>query len=67
MKAGRALITRSQAGYPGAPDLNRWAALAVLPTGVFLAPLEFFIGNVALPSITGGCGRGPASVCLSDR
>jgi EmrB/QacA subfamily drug resistance transporter len=35
-------------------DPRRWAALAVLLVGAFLAPLDFFIVNVAMPSITGG-------------
>ena len=35
-------------------DSRRWAALAVLLVGAFLAPLDFFIVNVAMPSITSG-------------
>src|SRR6202051_1159890 len=35
-------------------DPKRWAALVVLLTGAFLAPLDFFIVNVAMPSITTG-------------
>ena len=48
------------------PDLDphRWAALAVLLTGAFLAPLDFFIVNVAMPSITAGLGASPADVQL---
>ncbi|WP_312735031.1 MFS transporter [Stenotrophomonas sp.] len=34
-----------------APDARRWPALAVLLTGTLLPPLDFFIVNVALPSI----------------
>jgi MFS family permease len=45
-------------------DPRRWAALAVLLTGAFLAPLDFFIVNVALPSITAGIGATPADVQL---
>ena len=45
-------------------DPNRWAALAVLLTGAFLAPLDFFIVNVAMPSITTGLGASPADVQL---
>ncbi|MBY4945062.1 MFS transporter [Cupriavidus respiraculi] len=36
---------------PAVPDPRRWLALAVLLTGTFLPPLDFFIVNVALPSI----------------
>ena len=45
-------------------DPNRWAALAVLLTGAFLAPLDFFIVNVAMPSITTGLGARAADVQL---
>jgi MFS family permease len=34
-----------------APDPRRWAMFAVLLVGAFLPPLDFFIVNVALPSI----------------
>jgi EmrB/QacA subfamily drug resistance transporter len=47
-----------------APDPRRWAALAVLLSGAFLAPLDFFIVNVALPSITTGLNAGEADVQL---
>jgi EmrB/QacA subfamily drug resistance transporter len=36
-----------------AGDPRRWLALPVLLTGAFLPPLDFFIVNVALPSIRG--------------
>jgi EmrB/QacA subfamily drug resistance transporter len=45
-------------------DPRRWAALVVLLTGAFLAPLDFFIVNVALPSITAGLRAQPADVQL---
>ena len=35
-----------------APDPRRWAALAVLLVGAFLAPLDFFIVNVAMPAMS---------------
>ncbi len=35
-------------------DPRRWAALAVLLVGAFLAPLDFFIVNVAMPAIHEG-------------
>jgi MFS family permease len=46
------------------PDPRRWAALFVLLTGAFLAPLDFFIVNVAMPAITAGLGADPAEVQL---
>jgi EmrB/QacA subfamily drug resistance transporter len=45
-------------------DPNRWAALAVLLTGAFLAPLDFFIVNVAMPSITAGLAATAADTQL---
>ena len=36
------------------PDPRRWAALVILLTGAFLAPLDFFIVNVAMPAIATG-------------
>ena len=49
----------------GAPlDPRRWAALAVLLVGAFLAPLDFFIVNVAMPAIRGGLGASPDEVQL---
>src|ERR1700727_531386 len=38
---------------PGeALDPRRWAALAILLVGAFLAPLDFFIVNVAMPAMS---------------
>ncbi len=59
----------SHAGLPqhatgAAPDPRRWAALAVLLTGAFLGPLDFFIVNVAMPAITSGLGAAPAQMQL---
>ena len=49
----------------GAPlDPRRWAALAVLLVGSFLAPLDFFIVNVAMPAIRGGLGASSDEVQL---
>jgi MFS family permease len=45
-------------------DRNRWAAFAVLLTGAFLAPLDFFIVNNAMPSIAGGLHATAADVQL---
>ncbi|MGU7839974.1 MFS transporter [Burkholderia sp. AW33-5] len=38
------------------PDPRRWAMFSVLLVGAFLPPLDFFIVNVALPSIRGELG-----------
>ncbi|WP_443216615.1 MFS transporter [Rhizobium sp. Leaf341] len=43
-------MTPSHDGKDGL-DPRRWTALAILLTGAFLPPLDFFIVNVALPSI----------------
>lgn len=42
-------------------DPRRWAMFTVLLVGAFLPPLDFFIVNVALPSIKTGLGAGPAA------
>jgi MFS family permease len=61
-------LTRTQARDGvvdiNAPDPRRWAALAILLTGAFLSPLDFFIVNVAMPSIRGGLGASPSEVQL---
>ena len=54
----------SDAIVSASPDPRRWAALAVLLTGAFLAPLDFFIVNVAMPAITDGLGALPADTQL---
>ncbi len=51
-------------GAPAVLDPHRWAALIVLLTGAVLAPLDFFIVNVAMPSITKGLGATAADVQL---
>src|SRR5580698_7611638 len=45
-------------------DPRRWAALAILLVGAFLAPLDFFIVNVAMPAITSGLHASAADVQL---
>jgi MFS family permease len=45
-------------------DPRRWAALAILLVGAFLAPLDFFIVNVALPSISSGLRANSGEVQL---
>jgi EmrB/QacA subfamily drug resistance transporter len=60
-------MTTLAATSPGDADTldpNRWAALAVLLTGAFLAPLDFFIVNNAMPVITAGLGATAAEVQL---
>lgn len=52
------------AADPPRPDPARWWALAVLLTGAFLAPLDFFIVNLALPSIATGLHARPDEVQL---
>lgn len=42
--------------HPAPPEPRRWAMFAVLLVGAFLPPLDFFIVNVALPSIQGDLG-----------
>jgi EmrB/QacA subfamily drug resistance transporter len=42
----------------------RWAAFAVLLVGGFLSPLDFFIVNVALPSVRDDLAATPAQVQL---
>jgi MFS family permease len=43
---------------------RRWLILVVLLVGGFLPPVDFFIVNVALPSIQDGLGATPADVQL---
>jgi EmrB/QacA subfamily drug resistance transporter len=46
------------------PDPRRWWALTVLLTGSFLAPLDFFIVNVAMPAMTADLGASAADAQL---
>ena len=41
---------------------SRWAALPVLLAGAFMVVLDFFIVNVALPSIATDLGAGESSL-----
>lgn len=52
----------SQEDSSQAADSRRWFAFAVLLIGAFLPPLDFFIVNVALPSIRSGLAITPAQV-----
>ncbi|MBV8654078.1 MAG: MFS transporter, partial [Alphaproteobacteria bacterium] len=60
------MTTPATAAPSGAEPLDphRWAALAILLTGTFLAPLDFFIVNVAMPSITAGLHTAASDVQL---
>jgi MFS family permease len=53
-------MTLSTSAAATAP--RRWLAFAVLLAGAFLPPLDFFIVNVALPSIHQGLGATPAQI-----
>ena len=57
-------MQRHVPGVDTLPDPNRWAALVVLLTGAFLAPLDFFIVNVAMPSIRAGLHASASEVQL---
>ncbi len=47
-----------------ANEATRWLALTVLLAGGFLPPVDYFIVNVALPSIHAGLGTSPAELQL---
>ncbi len=53
-----------QPAAAAAPDPKRWAALVVLLTGAFLPAFDFFVVNVALPSMQSGLGARPADLEL---
>ena len=44
------------------PDPRRWLALVVLLTGAFLPAFDFFVVNVALPSVKNQLGANPAQL-----
>ncbi|MHA3737196.1 MFS transporter [Pseudomonas sp. Eth.TT006] len=44
-----------------APEPRRWLMFAILLVGAFLPPLDFFIVNVALPSIQSDLGTGASA------
>lgn len=52
----------SQLDSSQSTDPRRWFAFSVLLIGAFLPPLDFFIVNVALPSIRSGLAITPAQV-----
>lgn len=55
-------MTLSIAATATAPSSRRWLAFAVLLAGAFLPPLDFFIVNVALPSMAQGLQATPAQI-----
>jgi EmrB/QacA subfamily drug resistance transporter len=56
--------TTALAAAGACPDPRRWTALAILLVGAFLPPLDFFIVNVALPSIKSDLGASSAALQL---
>ena len=55
--------TRAATGAgAGSPHVGDWAPLAVMLTGTFMIVLDFFIVNVAIPSIQRGLHAGPAGI-----
>ena len=46
------------------PDPKRWLALVVLLAGAFLPSFDFFVVNVALPSLQSELGASPAQLEL---
>jgi EmrB/QacA subfamily drug resistance transporter len=60
--ATRSVQSEPRASLPGRVLRNRWSALAVLMTGTFMFVLDFFIVNVALPSIQHGLRAGEGAI-----
>jgi EmrB/QacA subfamily drug resistance transporter len=53
---------RTNGTIPSSPTPNPWAALPVLLIGAFMVVLDFFIVNVALPSVATDLGAGDSSL-----
>jgi EmrB/QacA subfamily drug resistance transporter len=53
---------RASAGTGSASRVAKWAPLAVILCGTFVSVLDFFVVNVALPSIQGSLHAGPAAI-----
>ena len=53
---------RLQAAADPGPAHRTWAPLAVMLTGTFMIVLDFFIVNVAIPSIQRDLHTGPAGI-----
>jgi EmrB/QacA subfamily drug resistance transporter len=64
MTATRTPASSVQSPSRRSPGLtgNRWSALIVLMFGTFMFVLDFFIVNVALPSIQQGLGAGESAI-----
>jgi MFS family permease len=56
------MTTQTASSRPQPGPLARWAPLAVLMIGTFVFVLDFFIVNVALPTIQSGLHAGAAAV-----
>lgn len=56
-----ALTAATTRGIDASPEPRRWIMFVVLLVGTFLPPLDFFIVNVALPSIRGQLGASPSA------
>ena len=54
--------TRTPASTVQSPSTTSWAALTVLMFGTFMFVLDFFIVNVALPSIQQGLRAGESAI-----
>src|SRR4051812_29473687 len=50
------------AAVSATPRLGRWAALPVLLAGTVMVALDFFVVNVAMPSISADLGAGAGAV-----
>jgi EmrB/QacA subfamily drug resistance transporter len=61
MSQANRTATEAAASCP-APDPRRWLVLPVLLVGAMMAPLDFFIVNVALPAIRAGLHMSAAQV-----
>src|SRR5262249_59258114 len=55
---------RAVAAPAGPHERSGWAPLLVVLAGTFMTYLDFFIVNVALPSIQGRLRAGPAAIQL---
>jgi EmrB/QacA subfamily drug resistance transporter len=54
--------THVEAAPPDMPDSPSWGALLVVLAGAFITVLDFFIVNVAIPSMQADLHAGPAAV-----
>jgi EmrB/QacA subfamily drug resistance transporter len=61
-RATSSVLSEPRASIPGRLRRSRWSTLAVLMFGTFMFVLDFFIVNVALPSIQHGLRAGEGAV-----